>query len=86
MESQNEQAGEWHKVGLLSEFPDISQDSIGCKILPGCKTKSIPKTEDPEKAKANRFSDLNDQVLVFKHKSFMHAIDNVRGVPSGIEL
>lgn len=80
MEERKEQENVWHKVGVLSEFPDISQDSIGCKILPGCKTKSIPKQEGAGESKANRFSDLNDQVLVFKHKGFMHAIDNVRGM------
>ncbi|KAJ5238949.1 hypothetical protein N7468_003568 [Penicillium chermesinum] len=73
---QESKEGAWHKVGMLSEFPDISHESIGCKILPGCKTKSIPKPQDPKKSKANRGSGLEDQVRVFKHKGFMHAIDN----------
>lgn len=68
----------WHLVGLVSSFPDISQDDNGCKVLPGCKTLSIPKSENADQAKRNRLSDLNDQVLVFKYKGFMHAIDNVR--------
>lgn len=67
----------WHMVGLVSSFPDISQDNNGCKVLPGCKTLSIPKSEHTDQAKMNRLSDLNDQVLIFKYKGFMHAIDNV---------
>jgi nitrite reductase/ring-hydroxylating ferredoxin subunit len=38
---------------------------------------SIPKPQNADQAKMNRLSDLNDQVLVFKYKGFVHAIDNV---------
>lgn len=38
---------------------------------------SIPKSQNADQAKMNRLSDLNDQVLVFKYKGFIHAIDNV---------
>lgn len=68
---------EWHLVGMLSSFPDISLDSNGCKVLPGCKTLSIPKAKHTSRSKVNRLSDLDDQVLVFKYKGFIHAIDNV---------
>lgn len=67
----------WHMVGLVSSFSDISQDSNSCKVLPGCKTLCIPQSEGNDQAKTNRLSDLNDQVLVFKYKGFIHAINNV---------
>lgn len=67
----------WYLVGLLSSFSDISLDNNGCKVLPGCKTISIPKSENAGQPKMNRLSDLDDQVLVFKYKGFIHAIDNV---------
>lgn len=80
MEVSQEQnrSDDWHLVGHASSFPDIGQDEKGCRVLSGCKTLSIPKTEDPEKSRTNRLSDLSDQVLVFKYKGFLHAIDNVR--------
>jgi hypothetical protein len=64
----------WHLIGLVSTFPDISQDNERCQILPGCKTLSVPKAD--KSARTNRLSDLKDQVLVFKYKGFLHAIDN----------
>lgn len=67
----------WHLVGLVSSFTDISLDDNGCKVLPGCKTMSIPKSQNADQARMNRLSDLDDQVLVFKYKGFIHAIDNV---------
>lgn len=68
---------DWHLVGLLSSFPDISLDNNGCNVLPGCKTLSIPRSKNTGQPKMNRISDLDDQVLVFKYKGFIHAIDNV---------
>jgi hypothetical protein len=68
------QAEGWHLIGLLSTFPDISQDNERCQILTGCKTLSIPNAD--ESTRTNRLSDLKDQVLVFKYKGFLHAIDN----------
>lgn len=69
------QIEEWHLIGLLSDFPDISQDNERCHILPACKTLSVPNAKSAQTR--NRLSDLNDQVLVFKYKGFLHAIDNV---------
>ncbi|KAJ5241097.1 uncharacterized protein N7469_002688 [Penicillium citrinum] len=66
----------WHLVGRVSQFPDIGDDEKGCQVLSGCKTLSIPKTDVQEQSQGNRFSDLGDQVLVFKYKGFLHAIDN----------
>jgi len=71
------QPSDWHLVGRVSQFPDIGQDEKGCRVLSGCKTLSIPKTDVQEQSRGNRFSDLGDQVLVFKYKGFLHAIDNV---------
>ncbi|KAI9926214.1 hypothetical protein ASPWEDRAFT_160383 [Aspergillus wentii DTO 134E9] len=69
------QAEPWHMVGLASAFPDISQDNERCHILPACKTMSIPRANGDGQS-GNRFSNLSDQVLVFKYKGFLHAIDN----------
>jgi hypothetical protein len=73
------QPEEWHLIGLLSSFPDISQDNERRHVLPGCKTLSVPKTDKPQRT--NRLSDLDYQVLVFKYKGFLHAIDNARFAP-----
>lgn len=70
---------EWHLIGLLSSFPDISQDNERCHVLPACKTLSVPNAKSAQSR--NRLSDLNDQVLVFKYKGFLHAIDNACCVP-----
>lgn len=70
------QIEDWHLIGLLSDFPDISQDNERCHILPACKTLSVPNAKSAQTR--NRLSDLNDQVLVFMYKGFLHAIDNAR--------
>ncbi|KAJ5116597.1 hypothetical protein N7456_000945 [Penicillium angulare] len=73
----SDQAEPWTFIGPLSSFPDISQDNEKCQVLPACKTLSVPRPEPEEsKSRMNRLSDLNDQVLVFKYKGFLHAIDN----------
>lgn len=77
MEQHGGQAEGWHFVGLSSSFPDISEDEKGCRVLPGCKTIGIPKPTQPDKPKTNRVSNLDEQVLVFKYKGALHAIDNV---------
>lgn len=68
----------WHAIGLLSSFRDISQDGERSAVLPGCKTVSIGQADKAQRT--NRLSDLGDQVLVFKYKGFLHAIDNARSV------
>lgn len=77
LSEQSTEMNAWQMVGLVSSFPDISQDNNGCKVLPGSKTLSIPRSENTDQAKMNRLSDLSDQVLVFKYRGFMHAVDNV---------
>ncbi|KAJ5721228.1 uncharacterized protein N7483_009162 [Penicillium malachiteum] len=71
----SEEQSQWTFVGLVSSFPDISHDNEKCHVLPGCKTLSIPR-QDVGNTRMNRLSNLNDQVLVFKYKGFIHAIDN----------
>ncbi|GAD95159.1 Rieske [2Fe-2S] domain protein [Paecilomyces variotii No. 5] len=70
--------GAWHRVGLASEFPDISEDVDGCQITPSCKAFKIPKTEgeSPVEANIKLPGDLKDQVLVFQYKGSFHAIDH----------
>lgn len=72
----------WHPVGLASAFPDLSLDNDDCRIKPGCKAFSIPKTIGPQEAPVEADidlpgNDLKDQVLVFKYKGKIHAIDHV---------
>ncbi|CAG8946827.1 unnamed protein product [Penicillium salamii] len=62
------QIEEWHLIGLLSSFPDISQDNERCHVLPACKTLSVPNFKSAQSR--NRLSDLNDQVLQCPHSSF----------------
>ncbi|KAL4798812.1 hypothetical protein BDV19DRAFT_385895 [Aspergillus venezuelensis] len=70
---------EWHFVGPISSFPDIQLggNESGSQVRPGCKTICIPKQTHPDKptSKSTR-SNLDEQVLVFKYKGSIHAIDN----------
>lgn len=73
----------WHRVGLVSTFPDLDLDKDAYRIAPRCKAFSIPKgqapsgTEGPAEADIDLPGDLKDQVLVFKYKDKIHAIDHV---------
>lgn len=84
---------EWFSVGPSSSFPDLGDDGAlsqpkpcGADVKPGCKVFHVPKenstqrteipvtTEhDPETA-----GDLTDQVLVFRFRGKIHAVDHVR--------
>ncbi|KAI9931383.1 hypothetical protein ASPWEDRAFT_25738 [Aspergillus wentii DTO 134E9] len=69
--------GGWQRVGLASAFPDISADES--LITPSCKAFTIPKTNGPEapvEADIDQPGELKDQVLVFKYKGKIHAIDH----------
>ncbi|KAL3457665.1 hypothetical protein BJX64DRAFT_268428 [Aspergillus heterothallicus] len=68
----------WHRVGLVSEFPEISEDSEGCAITQSCKAFHVPKVkgEDIVEANIDLPGDLKDQVLVFKYKGKIYAIDH----------
>jgi hypothetical protein len=75
------QTGEpWQRVGLTSEFPEISNDTEVCAITQSCRAFRIPKTKGEEVVEADIDlpGDLKDQVLVFKYKGKVHAIDHVR--------
>jgi hypothetical protein len=73
----------WHPVGLASELPDLDLDKDAYRIAPRCKAFSIPKTEGtsevklPVEADIDMPGDLKDQVLVFKYKGKIHAVDHV---------
>jgi len=69
---------EWHFAGNLSSYPDIHNDKDGgYRVRAGCTTLCIPRPEQqPGRARMSR-SNLDEQVLVFKYKGCMHAIDNV---------
>lgn len=75
--------GAWHRVGLASAFPDLSGDKDCSRIAPDCKAFSIPrkygssKPEAPVEADLDVPGELKDQVLVFKYKGNIHAIDHV---------
>jgi hypothetical protein len=68
----------WHRVGLLSDFPEISPDS-DCQVTSSCKAFRIPAgtTETPVEMDIGLPGDLKDQVLVFRYKGNVHAIDHV---------
>lgn len=78
----------WHRVGVTSEFPELSEDQECPHIAPGCKAFSIPKSDStsdskaPSEADLDAPGDLKDQVLVFKYKGQYHAIDHVSGLIS----
>lgn len=73
----------WHRVGLASAFPDLDLHKDAYRIAPRCKAFSIPKgqgpsgPDGPEEADIDLPGDLKDQVLVFKYKGTIHAIDHV---------
>ncbi|KAB8231610.1 hypothetical protein BDV23DRAFT_182726 [Aspergillus alliaceus] len=68
----------WHPVGLASAFPDLSLDNDCPRIAPSCKAFSIPSTSTgaPVEADIDLPGNLKDQVLVFKYKGKIHAIDH----------
>lgn len=69
----------WHRVGLVSEFPDLQLDNDCSPIAPSCKAFNIPKTNigPPVEADIDLPGDLKEQVLIFKYKGKIHAIDHV---------
>ncbi|KAJ5666575.1 hypothetical protein N7462_010984 [Penicillium macrosclerotiorum] len=72
----------WHSVGLYSTYPDLGQDEDCSRIAPRCKAFAIPMTNDglnpkqPTEADIDVPGDLKDQVLVFKYKGSMVAVDH----------
>lgn len=82
----------WSRVGLASEFPDLSLDNDCSRIAPQCKAFSIPKKYGPSASNApveadlDMLGDLKDQVLVFKYKGNIHAIDHVCEYPLFVQV
>lgn len=82
----------WSRVGLASEFPDLSLGNDCGRIAPQCKAFSVPKKERPSVTKApveadlDMLGDLKDQVLVFKYKGNIHAIDHVCEYPLFVQV
>lgn len=86
---------QWYPVGLVSSFPEVGEDdghlaekrSCGDVQRPGCKVFRIPRTS-PDETSVDEVDpsetgiDLGDQVLVFKHRGKMHAVDNVSPHPA----
>ncbi|RDW86504.1 Rieske (2Fe-2S) protein [Aspergillus mulundensis] len=73
----------WRFVGALSSFQDLSHSHLHdgtCRVLTGCKTFRIPRPEQDKPRTSQSRSSLDEQVLVFKYKGSMHAIDNVSAV------
>ncbi|KAL2829446.1 hypothetical protein BDW59DRAFT_170482 [Aspergillus cavernicola] len=70
--------GAWYRVGLTSELPDISPDNDGCLITSSCKAFKIPKLDGERvfEMDIDLPGDLKDQVLVFKYKGKVHAVDH----------
>ncbi|KAL4805358.1 hypothetical protein BDV18DRAFT_140746 [Aspergillus unguis] len=66
----------WHKVGLVSDFPDIPPDAE--QITSTCKAFKVPRFPDEplQETDIELPGDLKDQVLVFKYKGAVHAIDH----------
>lgn len=72
----------WHPVGLASMLPDLSLDYDDGQVTQACKAFTIPKTAGAQNAPVEADinipgEDLKDQVLVFKYKERVHAIDHV---------
>ncbi|KAJ5628842.1 hypothetical protein N7490_011070 [Penicillium lividum] len=77
---QQRAAKAWHRVGLVSALPELENDD-GYRMAPKCKAFSIPKDgssdpKAPEEADLDSSIDLKDQVLVFKYKGKVHAVDH----------
>ncbi|KAL3481056.1 hypothetical protein BJX99DRAFT_219581 [Aspergillus californicus] len=68
----------WYRVGLASELPDISPSDEGCLVTASCKAYKIPRFSDDRvyEMDIDLPGDLKDQVLMFKYKGKVNAIDH----------
>ncbi|PWY68533.1 hypothetical protein BO94DRAFT_527679 [Aspergillus sclerotioniger CBS 115572] len=74
----------WVRIGLLSDFPDVESKPDGtCRVTPSCKAFTIPNTTtttttppEPITADIDIPGDMKDQVLVFRYKGKVHAVDH----------
>ncbi|KAL4969836.1 Rieske (2Fe-2S) protein, partial [Aspergillus stella-maris] len=68
----------WHRIGLVSEFPEVSEDNEACQVTTTCKAFKVPHTKDETLTETDIDlpGELKDQVLIFKYKGAIHAIDH----------
>ncbi|KAL4930325.1 Rieske (2Fe-2S) protein [Aspergillus undulatus] len=68
----------WHRVCLASQLPEVSEDNEACQVTTVCKAFKVPHTnnETPTETNIDLPGELKDQVLVFKYKGRVHAIDH----------
>lgn len=80
----------WHRVGLDSAFPDLSLETDSSRIAPRCKAFHISTANGssepsaPVEADIDLPGELKDQVLVFKYKGKIIAIDHVRRTKTNV--
>ncbi|KAK4184831.1 hypothetical protein QBC35DRAFT_390816 [Podospora australis] len=80
---------QWFRVGLVSSFPEVGEDDENLSRPRTCDTQSkqacrifnIPKTAPSEGTEVpvpdgEVCGDMTDQVMVFKHRGKIHAIDH----------
>ncbi|KAJ5994770.1 hypothetical protein N7481_001747 [Penicillium waksmanii] len=67
----------WQRIGLRSELPDLGDDE-NYRIAPRCKAFNVPKEGGPAEQveDIDMPGDMKDQVLVFKYKGKVHAVDH----------
>ncbi|KAJ5765960.1 uncharacterized protein N7511_003576 [Penicillium nucicola] len=63
----------WHRVALVSELPNLDDEKIASR----CKAFRVVVGQSPVEADLDVPGDLKDQVMVFKYKDKVHAIDHV---------
>ncbi|WPH03551.1 Rieske domain-containing protein [Acrodontium crateriforme] len=78
---QRRSAATWHSVGQVSDFPDASVESHDSRIARRCRAFTIPKQPDAAEPMAqvediDQPGEMKEQVLVFKYKDKIHAIDH----------
>jgi hypothetical protein len=81
------QAGaSWQRIGLTSELPDLVDDE-NYRIAPRCKAFTIPKEGGPSEQveDIDMPGDMKEQVLVFKYKGKVHAVDHVSKIPGPLQ-
>lgn len=84
---------EWFSVGPASAFPDLGDDGAVSQpkicgaddTKPGCRVFYVPKENSTQRTEVlitsdqdpEAVGDLTDQVLVFRFRGKIHAVDHV---------
>lgn len=95
-------SAEWFPVGVASSFPEVGSDEQGLlkprldngREQPGCKIFYIPKdavSSGREVTASNATpdsvaADLKEQVLIFRYRGKIHAIDHVRRYTRTVDI